>query len=78
MRILDQKNDIPLKRVLILLTPEEAKELSDTLKQLLVQPDQHFHVPDADFEREITLAIYTPSNLQSLRERIQLLVEQDK
>jgi len=78
MRILDERTDKPIKRILVLLTPEEAGELRDSLEHLLAQPNHHLHVADAAFEREITLAIYTPDNLGSFHERVRLLIEQEK
>ncbi len=82
MRILDDLSDAPLKRILILLTPEEAKELRDGLEDLLLQPDSnHIHVPDhATYQKEITVAVYTsdPANLSAFGERYRRLIELDE
>ncbi len=78
MRILDETTDMPVKRALIMLTPEEAKELKGDLEDLLAHPDWHSHVSDAAYEREVTLAIYTPDNMASFRERVRRLIEQEK
>ena len=83
MRILNESNDEALTSVLIMLTPEEAQELSDTLKLLRPADGKsdhvdHIHVNDQDFARGITLAIYTPENLKFFHERIRRLVETEE
>ncbi len=78
MRILDEDNDKPIKRALVLLMPEEAREFRDALEQVLKRPDDnHVHIPDSTFEREITLAIYTPNNLKHFNERVKMLIERE-
>jgi hypothetical protein len=41
------------------LTPEEAKELIDTLEQLLLDGDYdaHHHISSADFQTEVTVML---------------------
>lgn len=78
MRILNEESDKPIKSVSIFLTPEEAKELRDALSQLLDRPDNnHIHVSDPTFEREITVAVYTADNLEYFTERVRRLVEKE-
>ncbi len=78
MRILDDDHNLPVHNVLIMLTPQEAKELRDQLLQLIASPDEHIHVPDAEYKREITVAVYTPDNIHSFGQRGQLLIEQEQ
>ncbi len=78
MRILDEENDKPTKRALVLLTPEEAREFRDALEHVLKRPDNnHAHISDSTYEREITLAIYTPDNLKHFNERVKMLIERE-
>ena len=77
MRILDEDNDRPIKNVLIMLTPSEAKELSDKIKRLTSEKGDHLHVNDETYSREITLAIYTPNNMNSFQKRVIELIEKE-
>ncbi len=78
MRILDEDNDKPIKTALVLLTPKEAREFRDALEQVLERPDNnHVHIPDSTYEREITIAIYTPDNLKHFNERVKMLIERE-
>lgn len=63
MRILNQDDDKSIKNILILLTPREAAELKDDLETLLKQTEnnQHTHINDMEYSREITIAIYRNS-----------------
>jgi len=75
VRILDESSDRPLTSVLILLTPEESDELLDKLRQLTPAKGDHVHVNDKELTRGITMAIYTPDNLEFLHERVRRLVK---
>ena len=75
MRILDEGSDRALVSVLIMLTPDEAKELLDSLMGLAPENGDHIHVSDEDFTREITIAVYTPENLQFFNNRVKRLIE---
>lgn len=78
MRILADDLDRPLDRVTLLLTREEAKELLDSLKPLIMDPSQHHnHVSDSDFKKEVTIAVYTPDNLKQFDARSLRLIESD-
>ncbi len=80
MRILDLDSNKPCRYVGIMLTPEEAKELTDLLKAILDDPkhEGHLHVSDAEYRREITVAIYTEKNLGQFSKEVQRLIEQDE
>ena len=79
MRILDQDLARPVRNVMLLLTPGEAAELRDTLEQLLANPDgNHGHVSDASYQREVTVAIYTPENYRNFASDVVALIESDE
>jgi hypothetical protein len=77
MRILNEDNDQPIKGVLIMLTPSEAKELGDKIRRLTPEKGDHIHVDDETYMREITIAIYTPENTQSFSRRVIELIEKE-
>ena len=58
MRILNEDDNKPIKGVLIMLTPSEAKELVDKIRELTAEKGDHLHVDDESFMPEITIAIY--------------------
>ena len=80
MRILNQDTDEVLKDVLLLLTESEASELKDELERLLssTQRDDHGHINDDEYQREITLTIYNDDNLDGFDERVKRLIIEDK
>jgi hypothetical protein len=66
MRIVEQNPGKPLrpiKSVMLMLTPSEAKELADSLQCINPEEGDHIHVNDIEYKREITAFIYTPENL---------------
>lgn len=81
MRILNQDDDKSTKNILILLTPSEAAELRDDLETLLQQNEnnQHTHINDMEYSREITIAIYKNSEcINQFDERTQKLILTDE
>lgn len=79
MRILDQKSDKSLTEILLCLTVEEAKEMRDSLNQLIKAEDKHLHISDENFDKEVTLYIYKDDNLDDeLSDRVKALIENDK
>jgi hypothetical protein len=79
MRILNEVTDQPIKRVALYLTIDEAKSLLTQLDGLISKPKRHhIHVEDASNEREITVAIYSGSNLSQFDERSRRLIEKDE
>jgi Ca2+-binding EF-hand superfamily protein len=80
MRILDQDNDKKVNNILLLLTTSEAVELKDELERLLdsSQKDDHGHINDNDFVREVSLAIYDENNIIRFDDRIQKLIIDDE
>lgn len=56
MQIDDTANGQKLSHVGLGLTPDEARELRDTLDALLGDPgDRHEHVASSDFQTELTV-----------------------
>ena len=80
MRILDQDQDKAISRITLLLRPSEASELRDALESLLKsdRPVHHEHVPDADFEKEVTIALYSEEAMDSFDERTRRLIADDR
>jgi hypothetical protein len=54
-------------------------ELKDDLEQLISkgQDQDHAHLNDADFHREITVAIYNSENCCSFGDRVRQLIAED-
>lgn len=70
MRILDQDSDKTCRDVLLYLTRSEALELRDSLNYLLEKPsNDHAHVSEDDYKRELTVCIYDVNNLQGFNKR---------
>ncbi len=57
----------------------EARELIGYLEGLLNHPEHHHtHLNDSDYQREITVALYTGDNLPAFDERSKRLLIEDK
>lgn len=79
MRILDCDNDRKLDEVLLFLTLSEARELRDSLKQLIESPmGNHSHISNEDFQKEITVCIYDEKKLVGFSERFKKLILEDR
>lgn len=64
MRIIKNKNEV-LDKVILCLTPKEARELADSAADLAEHPEnQHHHVYSRDYQTEIEVAVYTRENLE--------------
>lgn len=75
MRILDSETNRAISNISVFLTPREAREMIGYLEQLLEDPHMHHtHLNDEDYEREITLAVYTDKNLNEFDERSRNLI----
>lgn len=65
MRIYDRKRRLVLTEITLFLTPAEMRSLADAAALLATEAAaNHVHVNDADFRREVLLAVYTESNIQ--------------
>lgn len=73
MRIVEQNPGKPLrpiKSIMLMLTPSEAKELTDKIQGLIPEEGDHIHVNDIEYKREITAFIYTPENLKFITDDV--------
>lgn len=79
MKIIDSKNRTELRNLILLLTISEASELRDELERLLSieskSKDDHGHVTDEDFEKEISLALYSVENFENFDTWIQNIIK---
>lgn len=79
MRILDHDSDKAVNSISVFLTADEAKELLDSLKQLLETPaNNHAHIPDKGFKKEITIAIYAEGSTAGFDKRTERLILADE
>lgn len=79
MYILDEKTDKSIKKIILYLTYSEASELKDSLENLLRKPlNNHEHISNEDFKKEITICIYDVNNLNGLNDRSINLIKKDK
>ena len=79
MRLLNQDDDKPLHRVLILLTQPEALELRDSLDLLFENSvGRHEHISSQDYQKEITIGIYEERKPEGFDERSRILIARDE
>jgi len=69
----------PIK-VTLLLKKGEAIELLGCLEALISKGagDEHHHLNNADYSKEITIALYDDSNLDCFSDRYKLLITKDE
>ncbi len=80
MRIYSLDSDAKINKVILYLTPDEAKELKGSLEDILSdsKKHRHEHIPDNEYKREITVCIYKEDNLSSFDERSRKLILNDE
>lgn len=82
MRIYNLDSDKKVNKVVLYLTPDEAREMKDSLELLINNNKKHHHehIPDrdSDFKREITICIYTEDNLSTFDERSKKIILHDE
>jgi hypothetical protein len=79
MRLLDQKSDASLQRIIIYLTQREAEQLRDFVGGLIKKPlGNHSHISSDDFKKEITVCIYDEANLSGFNDRSKKLIMTDQ
>jgi hypothetical protein len=77
MRILNNQTGQALEDICLYLTPAEAKEMMGALENLLInRSENHAHLSDNSYQREVTLAIYTDDNLDEFDERSRKLIRE--
>lgn len=80
MRILDETSNKSVSNLTLLLKKTEAIQLIGYLEALTSKDvlDEHFHLNNDDYSKEITVALYDDSNLNFFSDRYKLLVEKDE
>ncbi|TKG92988.1 hypothetical protein EYV94_18630 [Puteibacter caeruleilacunae] len=80
MRLFDQEKETLINDLLILLTIDEALELKCELERLIQQQktDDHGHINNEDYTKEITVSVYDPNNIDNFSRRIKNLIIDDK
>ncbi len=70
MRIYDSDHDCTTDNAVLYLTLSEAEELSGDLTALLLKPKgNHAHINSSDFQQEVTVCVYDPSDLSEFDDR---------
>jgi len=79
MRLLDHEGDRSLNRLTIFLTSTEAKELRDSLDELLTNDQVHHeHISSSDFKKELAVTIYDIRSIGSYDSRSQAIILTDE
>lgn len=79
MHILDQNSDKSLINITLYLTHSEAIELRDSLNDLLENPlNNHAHISNESYQKEITVCIYDKNNLEGFNKRSLRLIMEDQ
>ncbi len=79
MRILDEVSDKSVERIIMYLTIAEASELRDGLDDILKKPlNNHIHVSDENYQKEITVCVYDTDNLNGFNKRSIDLITNDE
>ena len=75
MRLLDVDTDRAISNICVYLTPAEAKEMLGSLEELVGSPEtHHFHLDDAEYKHEISIAVYSDQNMSQFDERSKRLI----
>lgn len=79
MYILDEASDKSLSNVILYLTLPEILELKDSIDALIAKPiNNHMHISDETFKKEITICIYDKNKLDGFNDRSKKLILEDK
>lgn len=79
MRILNDKDDTRLDRVMIFLTPEELLELKGGIECMLENREcTHIHLDDYGYIHEVTIARYGDGTEKEYSKRVVELIEYDR
>jgi len=75
MYIYDSENDKLLDNVTIYLTLDEARELYDSLAEIIEHPvGNHIHINSSDYQKEVTVCIYDIENLDLFDEKSKKII----
>ena len=80
MRISNDITDEKLDQITVFLTKTEALQLKAYLEDFLnrsADKGLHFHLSAEDHQKEITICIYNPENIEMLHPRAQKLILED-
>jgi len=80
MRILDEKNNKSVSNLTVLLEKSEAIQLIGYLEELILvrAKSEHYHLNNADYTKEITVALYSDDNVEEFSDRYKLLIATDE
>jgi hypothetical protein len=81
MYIFDDRAEKKIDKTSLVLTEEELLQLESYLKFFLKKSKDnglHFHLSSDDYQKEITVCIYNPENLNALHDRVQRLIRYDE
>jgi hypothetical protein len=78
--MLDETSNQSVKNLTLLLEKTEAIQLIGYLEDLVSgeSPNEHFHLNDTSYTKEITLALYEDERLDGFSDRYKLLIAEDK
>lgn len=80
MRIFDEDNKKSIKNVSIYLTKIEAKEMLDSLNDILENFQHnadHAHINDTNYKREITVCVYDENNVTGFNDEAKRIIKED-
>jgi hypothetical protein len=78
--MLDETSNQSIGNLTLLLEKAEAIQLIGYLEDLVSEesPNEHFHLNDAEYTKEITIALYEDKRLDGFSDRYKLLITEDK
>ena len=80
MRILDEMTNKSTNNLTVLLEKNEAIQLIGYLEELVTNDSiaEHYHLNNADYSKEITIALYDVNRLDGFSERYKTLIIDDE
>ena len=78
MFILDEETDTSKKSIILYLTKREALELKNSIEDLLKESHQHSHISSEDYQKEVSICLYNPSDLTEFNDRSKRLILEDR
>lgn len=80
MYILNEESEQKLDCITLLLTKNELTQLGGYIKQLLEKTpsSDHYHLTNEDYQKEITICVYDPEDIENFNSRIRNLIKKDE
>lgn len=79
MRIYSPDQDRSLDEIVLYLTKKEAEEMKNSLESIIDRPsNNHAHIDDYDFQKELTICIYDIDNLKDFNTRSKEIIIYNK